>query len=235
MKFLLMISFLCLFAFVGCQAVSESSSKNESTSPTLGEDGVSGVSNETKSEPVSESKEVTAPDNPDKEPDKKETSENAGKIETIYTDLDEKKCKTIKSSEEEEWIIQECPGVAGYKLEVIEGDLRQSINVIAPSGGKYQLDFQSNVSMAFSYLGKKAEWRVKRQGGKIIPVGLITRFNASEDPEDSKKITSYLVVTKFDGEFICVTDVVKPIRNANVKARQLADVAPTKPCLKGNR
>jgi hypothetical protein len=180
----------------------------------------------------------------DSEDKAEETSENTGEksfannnpagIETIYTDMDEKKCKTVKSSEEEAWVIQECPGVGGYKLEVIEGDLRQSINVVAPSGGKYQLDFQSNVSMAFSFLGKKAEWRVKKENGKITPVGLITRLNVQEDPNDDKKITSYLVVTKFDGEFICVTDVVKPIKNANVKARQLADAAAKKPCLKGN-
>jgi hypothetical protein len=88
----------------------------------------------------------------------------------------------------------------------------------------------SKVSGAFSYLGEKAEWRVKNVNGKIQPVVLIIRFNASENPDNPEKVTSYLVVTKFDGEFVCITDIVKPIAKQNEKARELANVASSKPC-----
>ena len=160
---------------------------------------------------------------------------NADGVESIYTDLAAEKCKTIESDDEGGgWSVQECPGIEGYKLQVTEGDLRQSINVIAPSGGKYELNFTGNVSAAFSAVGDKAEWRVKKVDGKTVPIALIVRFNANEDPENPDKVTSYLTVTKFDGEFICMTDVVKPVKNANVKARELADTAKSKPCLKGN-
>ncbi len=45
-----------------------------------------------------------------------------------------------------------------------------------------------------------------------------------------KKLTSYLFVTKIDRDKICITDIVKT-KDANVKAGELADTAPTKPCL----
>ncbi len=155
-----------------------------------------------------------------------------GKIESVYTDLNDKKCKTLEVDEEGGGSYRgECEGVGDYKLEVLEGDLRQSINVVhTKSGEKWELSFWSNVSPAFSYLGEKAEWRIRKVSGKVRPVALIVRFNASEDPEDSEKVTSYLVVTKFDAEFVCITDILKPMANQNEKARELADVAPSKPC-----
>lgn len=150
------------------------------------------------------------------------------KIESIYTDLAGRKCQTT-SDDESDVITQDCPGVAGYKLQVAEHDAQKTINVLSPSGKTYGLDFQDKVSGGLSTLGEKAEWRVKRSNGKIKPVGLITRFNFSKTG-DEKNLTSYLIVTKFDGDKICITDIVKT-KDANVKARELADAAPARPCL----
>src|SRR5262245_45172371 len=87
------------------------------------------------------------------------------KIESIYTGLDDKSCKTIKQSDDEaESYRGLCPGVGGYKLELLEGDLRQSINVIAPNKKKYELNLWSVVSAGFSSMGEKAEWRVTKSG-----------------------------------------------------------------------
>lgn len=155
----------------------------------------------------------------------------ADKIESIYSDLAAAKCKTLESNEEEEWIVQECPGVAGYKLEVSEGDLRQTINIISPKGKKSELDFWSNVSSGFSELGDKAEWRVKKDGEKLTPFALITRYNVSENPDKPEKTTSYLVVTKISGESSCIVEIIKPIAEANEKARISADSSANKPCL----
>ena len=152
--------------------------------------------------------------------------------ESIYTDLAEKSCKTLTVNEETQSSREVCPGVGGYKLEVLEDDLRQTIDVVAPNGKKSSLDLQSNVSSAFSSLGAKAEWRVKRKGAKVTPFALIVRFNASEDPEDSTKKTSYLVVVKISPKGSCVTDVVNPSPDANAQAQRLADAAANKPCKK---
>lgn len=235
MKTNLILSLIFVFAIslFGCQADPENQSSVDN-GKAIGGKGKSDSSEieDIKNKSTKNESVETKPEEMDGSADKSEKS--GDKIETIYTTLDEKECKTTDSGDDGYWSIQECPGVAGYKLEVSETDIRQTVNVLAPSGGKYELNFQRNVSSAFSYFGKKAEWRVKKVDGKIQPVALITRFNASEDPEDSSKVTSYLVVTKFEGELICITDIVKPIKNANKKTRELADASAGKPCLKGN-
>lgn len=159
---------------------------------------------------------------------------NAGgrlQIEIIYTDLTEDKCVDAETDEEEEWSIQTCKGVGGYKLLVSEGDLRQTIDVIAPDERKYELNLWQVVSSAFSTVGDKAEWRVISENGKISPIALIVRYNVNEDPENTEKITSYLTVSKITPAMACVTDIVKPMRNANEKARSLADNSSSRPCL----
>jgi hypothetical protein len=149
----------------------------------------------------------------------------AAQNKSVYTSLDAKDCKTVEQSDEGAgWYRGECKGVGGFKLEVTEGDIRQSVNVISPSGKKFELGF-GQVSSAFSAVGQKAEWRTK--AGK--PVALIVRFNVS-DPEDSTKTTSHLIVSKISKNEACITDVVAPSKTQNAQAQKFADAALTKPC-----
>ena len=150
---------------------------------------------------------------------------------SVYTNLGEKSCKTIKADASEAGsYVGLCRGVSGYKLQVEEGDLRQNIQVITPAGEKHSLDLWTVVGSNFSSLGEKAEWRVKTQRGKVIPVALIVRYNLSH-PEDSTKKTSYLAVAKITASKICVTDKIAPGASANVAARAAADKSADKPCL----
>lgn len=152
--------------------------------------------------------------------------------DSVYSDLAAKKCKTLSIQEDEgSGSVQECPGVAGYKLLVEEGDLRQSITVVAPDGSKHELSLWSVVSSAFSTVGDRAEWRVRRRGGRLEPYALIVRFNASESPENVQKTTSYLAVARLAPGPVCVTDKIKPSSRANVLARQAADASGKKPCM----
>lgn len=147
-------------------------------------------------------------------------------VSSVYTDLDDQKCKTLELDEEGGGSYKgECTGVGGYKLHVLEGDLRQSINVIAPGGKEHQLRLWEHFG-AFSAVGPKAEWRLK---GKA-PFALIFRFNVSENPEDASKTTSYLIVAKVSPSLACVTDIIKPSRNQNEEARRAADRSATVPC-----
>ena len=150
---------------------------------------------------------------------------------SVYTNLSTKACRTVKSTADEGGsYVGVCPGVAGYKLQLEEGDLRQNIQVVTPKGAKHSLELWSVVGSSFSILGQKAEWRVTTQKGKQVPVALIVRYNVS-DPEDSKKSTSYLAVAKITADKICVTDKITPQANANVAARAAADGAASKSCL----
>lgn len=150
----------------------------------------------------------------------------AGQNRSVYTGLSEKNCDTVESTDEEGGSYRGlCPGVGGYKLELLEGDLRQTINVVTPRGKKHELKFWE-IFGGFSSVGDKAEWRMK---GKK-PVALIVRFNVSDDPEDSSKITSYLIVAKITASEICVTDALKPTRSHNAEARRAADRSAEKKC-----
>src|SRR5688572_11146680 len=142
---------------------------------------------------------------------------------SVYTNVGEKSCRTIKSDASEAGsYVGLCRGVSGYKLQVEEGDLRQNIQVITPAGQKHSLDLWTVVGSSFSSLGDKAEWRVKTQKGKQVPVALVLRYNVA-NPEDSTKSTSYLAVAKITPTKICVTDKIAPQANAYASARTAAD------------
>ena len=152
---------------------------------------------------------------------------------SVYTPLGDKDCRKIKSAEAgDDGYEGRCPGTAGYSLLLSEGDLRQNITIITPKGTQHSLDLWSVISGGFSSVGPKAEWRLASQNRKLVPVALIIRYNASEDPESPNKITSYLAVAKITATEICVTDKISPGPKANEDARRAADAASTKPCLK---
>lgn len=150
----------------------------------------------------------------------------SAQVTSRYTDLDAEKCKTLELEEDEGGVYKgECAGVGGYKLHVLEGDLRQTINVIAPGGKEHELRLWEHFT-AFTSVGPRAEWRVKAKK----PFALIFRFNVSENPEDSSKTTSYLIVAKVSPNLACVTEIIKPSRKQNAEARRAADRSATVPC-----
>ena len=152
---------------------------------------------------------------------------------SVYTPLDVKHCRTIKIETTGAGDYEgRCRGVAGYSLTLLEGDLRQNIIVNTPKGAKHSLKLWDVISSAFSSVGPKAEWRVTSQNGKLLPTALIIRYNASENPDNPDRRTSYLAVAKITPTEICITDRISPSANANVEARRAADNAANKPCLK---
>lgn len=154
------------------------------------------------------------------------TTVTCSQNKSVYTDLDDAKCKTVELSDDEGGSYSGiCPGTASYKLNLIEGDLRQTITVIDPKNLKHELQFW-NFLGGFSAVGPKAEWRLK---GKT-PVALIIRLNVNETPEEPNKSTSYLIVAKITRDEICVTDTLKPSRSQNAEARKIADKASDRPC-----
>lgn len=152
---------------------------------------------------------------------------------SMYTSLETKRCRTITGLNKQTGDYEGCcRGVAGYRLLLTEGDLRQNITVVTPAGIKHSLDLWVVVSSAFSSVGPRAEWRMARQKGKLTPVALIIRYNANEFPEAPSKQNSYLAVSKITPTEICVTDKILPGPKANEEARRAADTAAAKPCLK---
>lgn len=151
---------------------------------------------------------------------------DTGAISSVYTSLAAADCRVTATDEESESSSSRCPGTAGYVLNVHEGDLRMSIDVITPDGQEHPLNYWSVITSGFSSLGPRAEWRMR--GGR--PIALIVRVNASEDPEDSSRITSWLAVAKITPSAICVTDRIPPSADANEAARHAADQSAARPC-----
>ncbi|MFM9905051.1 MAG: hypothetical protein ACKVQJ_10830 [Pyrinomonadaceae bacterium] len=146
---------------------------------------------------------------------------------SVYTSTKTGACRTISSNPDEAGSYEgECMGVGGYKVRVLEGDIRQTINIITPAKKKFELNFWGFYG-GFSYIGEKIEWRTKAG----VPVALIARFNVAGS-DDTQKSTSYLMISKIGKSSSCVTDVVLPQANQNEKARELADAASQQPCKK---
>lgn len=144
---------------------------------------------------------------------------------SVYTSTKTSACRTISSNPDEAGSYEgECTGVGGYKVRLLEGDIRQTLNIITPAKKKFELDFWGFYG-GFSYIGEKIEWRTKNG----LPVALIARFNVASG-DDSKKSTSYLMISKISKTSSCVVDVIMPGPNQNENARKSADAAPAKSC-----
>lgn len=144
---------------------------------------------------------------------------------SVYTSTRTSACRTIESNPNEGGSYEgECRGVGGYKVRLLEGDIRQTLNIITPAKKKFELNFWSFYS-GFSSIGEKIEWRVK----KGVPVALIARYNVAmnDDPRSSRSV---LMISQIGKTSSCVTDTVEAGPKQNEKARELADVASTKPC-----
>jgi hypothetical protein len=145
--------------------------------------------------------------------------------QSVYTSTRTSACRTIESNAEEGGSYEgECRGVGGYKIRLLEGDIRQTLNVITPAKKQFRLNFWDFYG-GFSSIGEKIEWRTR----KGVPVALIARFNVARG-DDSTKSTSYLMVSKIGKTSSCVTDIVLPSTKQNEEARKLADAASDKPC-----
>lgn len=150
-------------------------------------------------------------------------------IRSVYTSLAEADCRLVERDEETGATSSRCPGAAGYALLVHDYDARMTVDVIAPDGRTHRLRYSGVITSAFSSLGPRAEWRMQK--GK--PIALIVRVNAFENPDTPDRATSYLAVAKITAREVCVTDRIPPTTpNANEAARQAADQAASRPCMR---
>lgn len=155
--------------------------------------------------------------------------DSAGAIRSVYTSLGEADCRVVKTDQETGGTTSRCPGTAGYALMVDDWDARMTVDVVAPGGRTHRLRYPGVITSAFSSLGPRAEWRMR--GG--VPVALIVRVNAFENPDTPDRATSYLAVAKITPRETCVTDRIPPTTSsANEAARQAADASASRPCMR---
>jgi hypothetical protein len=159
--------------------------------------------------------------------------ETQSALSSVYTDLSGENCTEVSENRETGATTQRCTGVGGWNLLVLYDDQRMSVTMVAPDGKESPLAYWETISPAFTSLGARAEWRVRRSGNQDAPpVALIVRVNASEARAGGPPtVTSYLAVTKINESGACVTRRIGPGANANEQARRAADEAQKAPCL----
>jgi hypothetical protein len=142
-----------------------------------------------------------------------------------YSSIEPDRCRAVEVGDEGGiWL---CNGAGGFKLKLLAADVRETLTVVAPNRREFELNLWG-IHSGFSLLGRTVEWRMR--GGR--PVALIARYNVSEDPDDSSKTTSYLMVAKVSATGACVVGEVPPnTPNQNVAARRMADRAATMSCV----
>lgn len=150
---------------------------------------------------------------------------NAHANESIYTDLDLDKCKTIVA--EEMGSVLTCGGYRSFEVHVTEGDLRYSVFY-----GPVRKNIMENAFESFepfNHLNTRIEWRVDSTGR---PIATILRwFIENLGPEgvpDKKSAGQVLVISRVaqpSEGMGCVIGYVDALSNpdANELARAAAD------------
>lgn len=144
---------------------------------------------------------------------------------SVYTDISDKACVKHIDDESTGAFTMTCPGIHGFRLQVLYDDERSSVSIVTPDKRVIPLNYWDAVTRGFSTLGTRVEWRVGYAGGKATPVAIIVRVNAIDqsDLEHPKRLP-LLAVAKISGDAACVTRAVNALTpDANKQARRFAD------------
>lgn len=154
-------------------------------------------------------------------------------MQSVYTSLEGKSCKKVIDDKTTGAFTLHCPGSAGFALQVLDDDERSSVNLVGPDKKVYELNYWEVVTGGFSTLGKKAEWRLARIDGKMVPAALIVRVNSVDQSDlDHPKQVPLLAVAQIRKAEACVVKTIGAgAATANADARAIAD-GPALPCQK---
>ena len=158
--------------------------------------------------------------------------ESVQAIQSRYTNLSGKSCRTIEESDEGAYSLEKCPGIGGYKISVSYSDGRINITPICAKCPEHNIHFsQFTESYTSLEVNQKLEWLLKRQGKELVPIALVIRYNAGDGIEDTSKRPLYLMIVKMTQTETCAVAIVKADNDTNGKVKQIANAALSKPCL----
>lgn len=144
----------------------------------------------------------------------------AGEITSAYSNLDLAKCQSLMTAVPEEgvdggeWL---CDGIAGNKVQIWEGDLR---NYVGFGENPPATCASMQTLSAFNTLGPRVEWRL--EAGRPFATILRWHTDRGDDAPDARQ--DWLVVTKLDGKDACHAAYIgAEMPDANALARRAAD------------
>lgn len=152
--------------------------------------------------------------------------------ESVFTTLRQKECAVqIDKEDPNETSMHVCPGVGGYSLIIRQGEGRKSIDIVTPDNKHIPLEFWESVTPHFSHLGPRAEWRVVKKEGVVMPMSLMVRVESHENDEFPERVThSYAAIAKLTPEKTCLTDVILIGSTSKKNIRRHMDAAVEKAC-----
>ena len=132
-------------------------------------------------------------------------------------------CDLIRSEPEEAGFYEyECEGLGGYRLRLVQADLRENVVVLPPEGAEQSLDLPALADGAFSSIGDVAEWRGAMVGERFRPVALILRQSVMEGSGAEVRNVSYLLAVRL-ADTPCVVARIAPGPEQDELARAAAD------------
>src|SRR5215468_7517121 len=79
--------------------------------------------------------------------------------QSSITSLSRKACRELKADPNDNLLYRgRCPGVGGYKLEILAGEEHEYIELITPAGKHFDVGINP---ASYSFVGKTAEWRMR--------------------------------------------------------------------------
>jgi hypothetical protein len=146
----------------------------------------------------------------------------AYRVKSLYTTVELRTCEQIKRHRDGgAWL---CDGLAGLKVYVAEGDLRQFLSVGAePQTRRAATQTLGAFNSIFERGSQRAiiEWRFDRRGERQLPYAAIVRFHTSRDGRTG----DVLVVLKVSPNESCHVAHIDALANqdAITLARFVAD------------
>ncbi len=114
--------------------------------------------------------------------------------ESRYTKIDLQGCPEGQVFEEDAAAFEViCPGVEGWEVRVVEGDLRFHVEP-RPEGADTKLIFET--LPAFNNIHDMLEWRGEDGNGGFVPYAVILRYFTDDGLGDEGTKGNILVVTK---------------------------------------
>lgn len=152
----------------------------------------------------------------------------AEEIVSEYTRLDtQRDCAVFAMAEdgEGEWSNLVCSGYRGYPVVIYYGDARESVFYGFPPAGDLAPAWES--FSAFNHVGPTIEWRIARDGDRVLPFATIHRWfvDLNEAGQGTVEVLVVEKVGQIHAREGCAVGYVVASGNpgANEKARRIAD------------
>jgi hypothetical protein len=125
---------------------------------------------------------------------------------SLYSDLYGKQCRTVETDPGSGATSRLCKGVGGYSLLVHEARGQTSVDIVTSGGAVYSLDYWEVVTPGLSRVGRKAEWRVEKRAGRVVPTALLVRLDITNEQTQGPRVAPgmLLAAARIDTDGACV-------------------------------